>query len=413
MSSSVVEETAPAAFAEAAARTEAQTDAPLVTTAEPTPANGETIEEKAQKLAGQYGLTPVEYKVLQQTTCKGAPYEIAAWFMLFCKRRNLDPFAKEVYLWNDKQDGSGQWQVVTSIGGLRVIASRSPYYRGQLKPTWTFVQDPNESDGIARFTKHESKYGKIEGKRVPEECEVVVRRAIPQAPTDSSLYLEFYGIARFDEFVKTDFNSKVFGNWEAQPEHQLRIRTEAMALRMAFPEEVGGIYLEEEMRDRQDDAMPPAAPGTPAAVEREPIDDEIDAVAKDLNFTKARVRIEADKAGGGKDGLLEALIAIRAARDAQGPKGGTKGAPGDTIPPVREPEALEGETVEPPVAAAAVEPEPEPTPTPAPAPKRRRGQPDDSNEPLVEKALCNACGAKKGQPHSVNCPIDETDEVPA
>lgn len=410
-------------FVDAATRTEAQTDAPIATTPDPNPTPGETIEERAKKVAGAYGLTDTEYTVLLRTTCKDAPREIAAWFMMFCHHRRLDPFSKQVYLWNDKYEDRnvngvtvkfpiGNWQVVTGIDGLRVIASRSPYYRGQLRPIWTFEKDESQPDGIARFAKAESQYGKIEGKRVAEECEIIVRRAIPQAPTDSSLYLEFFGIARFEEFCKYNFNGKIFGNWEVQPEHQLRIRAEAMALRMGFPEEVGGIYLEDEMRDRQDDAIAPPAPGTAlATVDREPLDDEIDALAKELGFTKARVRIEADKAGGGKEGLRDALTAIKTAKEEQAPKGAVKGA-GDAPAAVTidgEIVPTAGETI-PPVAETLV-PIDE-TLAPA-APKRRRGQPDDSNEPVVEKALCNACKAKKGERHAPNCPIDETDEVPA
>src|ERR1700761_4734893 len=106
-------------------------------------------EAQRQRLIADYGLTDTEYKVLLATTCKDAPREIAGWFVLFCKHRRLDPFSKQVYLWNDKYEDRntpngpvkvpvGQWQVVTGIDGLRVIASRSPYYRGQLRPVWTY-----------------------------------------------------------------------------------------------------------------------------------------------------------------------------------------------------------------------------------------------------------------------------------
>lgn len=321
-------------FAGAVERTAEAEAAPLAVAAPAENAAGaEPASGTKSKLSSDAGLTDIEFSVLLSTTCEGAPRAIAAWFMLFCKHRRLDPFSRQVYLWNDKTDKTGKWNVVTGIDGLRVIASRSPYYRGQLKPVWTFASDPTQADGILRFSKGESQYGKIAGKRRPEDCEIVVRRAIPQAPTDSTLYLEFYGIARFDEFVKTNASDKIFGNWEVQPEHQLRIRAEAMALRMGFPEEVGGIYLEEELRDRADmtAALGPVAGGDAGVAQAvnsdvNETDVEIDRMRRELGWTAAKLRIEGDKHGGGKAGLLELLSAATKARDERGPKGGTRGA---------------------------------------------------------------------------------------
>jgi phage recombination protein Bet len=216
----------------------------------------------AEEIEATYGLSEAAYAVLQKTVCKGAPREIAAFFMLFCKNRNLDPFTRQVYLWPEKTDDQGnprpgtRWNIVAGIDGMRAIASRSPLFRGQARPAWTYVLDDEEPDGIARFEKTESKYEKIGGKRVPDDCTVISRRAIPQDAANPNLYLEFYGIARFEEFVKVDAKGKIYGNWETQPEHQLRIRAEAMALRMAFPEEVGGIYTEDELRDGRLEAEP-------------------------------------------------------------------------------------------------------------------------------------------------------------
>lgn len=213
-----------------------------------------------------YGLTDAEYSVLLRTVCKNAPREIAAFFMLFCKNRKLDPFSKQVYLWPDKTDDSTglptpgcNWNIVAGIDGLRAIASRSKLFRGSRRPVWTFKEDKAQPDGIARFTKEASKWGAIAGKRIPIDCEVVVLRAVPQDPANRASDMEFFGIARFDEFVKTR-NNKIQGNWENQPEHQLRVRAEAMALRMAFPEEVGGIYTEEELRDGNPIQHEPEAP---------------------------------------------------------------------------------------------------------------------------------------------------------
>ena len=387
-------------------------------------------EAQRQRLIADYGLTDTEYKVLLATTCKDAPREIAGWFVLFCKHRRLDPFSKQVYLWNDKYEDRntpngpvkvpvGQWQVVTGIDGLRVIASRSPYYRGQLRPVWTYEPDPEQRDGIARFVKADSHYGKIAGKRRVEQCEVVVRRAIPQAPADSSLYLEFAGIARFDEFVKLNRDNKIFGNWEVQPEHQIRIRSEAMGLRMAFPEEVGGIYLQEELADRAD---APTSDGPPAVAlpAADPRDDEIDRLRRVLGWTAAKVRLEGDKYGGGKDGTLEMLEKAVAEKAGAAPKGGPRGAEAAAEPPAPAEEPSldgaacfwveEGETCKDPPThfefdvATDVRQK-------VPTCNYHTGAGFGPNgERIVALALCRACGAKRGDEHAVGCPGDETNE---
>jgi phage recombination protein Bet len=335
------------------------------------------VEEHAKKVAGGYGLTDVEYAVLLKTTCKGAPREIAAWFMLFCKHRKLDPFSKQVYLYNDKQDGTGQWNVVTGIDGLRTIASRSPFYRGQRKPIWTYEKG---AEGPLYFDGSESKYKKIRGKRRVEQCEVTVRRAIPQAPADPLLYVDFFGIARFDEFVKTNYDGLIIGNWEVQPEHQLRIRAEAMALRMGFPEEVGGIYLEDEIRDRAD--SPLAIEGGTEVVVKDQVDADIEEVAKELGYTKARLMLEQRRVGG-KQQLLAALLKELEARAAAEPKGGPRGAAVD--PPAEE------------VPEGVLVPDAEAPPAPTGA-------------LIVALLRCRACGAKHNEPHESGCPVDETSE---
>lgn len=257
-----------------------------------------------------YGLRDAEYSVLLRTVCKHAPREIAAFFMLFCLKRGLDPFSKQVYLWADKMENGVPvpgctWNIVAGIDGLRAIASRSPYYRGPKRPIWTYEADPSQPDGIRRFTKEDSRYGNIVGKRVPEACEVAILRAVPQAPTNPAIYMEFIGIARFGEFCKTR-TGKVYGNWEDQPEHQLRVRAEAMALRMAFPEEVGGIYTEDELRESRAPQMQ-MIEGVPA--EAPSFSEEVLALAKRAGWSQKMLEAQLQRYGDhGK--LLDALATI-------------------------------------------------------------------------------------------------------
>jgi phage recombination protein Bet len=242
-----------------------------------------------------YGISDAEYAILTKTVCKNAPREMAAFFMAFCNRRRLDPFAKHVYLANMGWDERPDWQIVTGIDGLRTIASRNALYRGQSKPAWDY--DTDEKECIKTFAAQDSKNGKIAGKRKPLECEVVAYRAIPNAPIKHDA-LPFYGIARFDEFVKRNRDGKIIGNWESQPEHQLRIRAEAMALRMAFPEDVGSIYLEDEVRDRGPEPNVIEGEFTQSDGVDVLSDPEVVECAKALGFMRNKLVLELEAVGG-------------------------------------------------------------------------------------------------------------------
>lgn len=270
--------------------------------AQPLAVRPEGSKITTEEIQESYGLTDSEYFTLLRTVCKDAPRPIAAMFLLTCKRRGLDPFAKQVYLWPDKTNDDGtprsgcSWNIVTSIGGLRAIASRSPYYRGRSKKQMEFARD--EHGAILLFKKDDSQYGKIAGKRIPTDCTISVYRAIPQAPTNPELYMEFESHIRFDEYVKLNRGEKIFGNWEVQPEHQFEKCCEADALRMAFPEEVGGLYIEEEMRDARIVNVEPAAP-----VEFSP---EILDLAKRANWPEGMLASQAKRLGNDRN-LLDLL----------------------------------------------------------------------------------------------------------
>lgn len=285
-----------------------EADAPAATAGAPTDeAAGPLVVGSGRDLETleTYGLKSAEVAILRKTVCKGAPPEMMAFFLAFCKRRKLDPFSRHVYLMPTRDNNETKWQIVSGIDGLRTIASRNVLYRGQSRPKWTF--ETIEEDGVEvyrEFVKEDSKWGNIAGKRVPEECEVVVYRAIPGAPFDVPP-MAFYGVCRFDEFVQRGQGGKIQGNWEKQPEHQLSIRAEAMALRKAFPEDVGSIYTEEELRDVEareravavDEVAPPPLDGDPE-------DEQINTLAGFLNWPLAMVHAQLRQRGGDKAALL-------------------------------------------------------------------------------------------------------------
>lgn len=267
-------------------------------------------------IAETYGVTDAEYAILRSTVCKEAPRAMAAFFMVYCKRRNLDPFAKQVYLMNVGKEDKPDWQVVTGIDGFRAIAARNPAYRGIDEPEWEYLED--ERGEPATFTKDESKYGEIEGKLRVDRCRVRVRRTPPGAPWDCprDLWIDIVGVIRFDEFVRRGYGGKIQGAWEKAPENQSSIRAEAQAWRKAFPEDVGGMLTfeeaedirarnagEAESRNTAETLLSQAAPAEGA--DPAPEDAEIEDLARKLAWnTRAMLGSQLARFGGDKGQLL-------------------------------------------------------------------------------------------------------------
>lgn len=233
-----------------------------------------TVTATDAETQATYGLTPGEVSILKSSICVGAPVAWAAFFMAFCKRRNLDPFAKHVYLMGtekyDKTLGRKVkiWSIVSGIDGLRTIASRNKAWRGQTRPEWIYAEDGTT---LVR-------------------CEIAVKRAAPAMGGLPGEVMEFWGLADWDEFAQKYEDGNPVGNWKKMPKHMLRVRAEAMALRMAYPEDVGGIYLAEEMVDAE--RVP--QPDQPALeeAERPALQAEAEEIIGHLRWTRAAAMLQ-------------------------------------------------------------------------------------------------------------------------
>lgn len=175
------------------------------------------------------------------------------YFMFQCSQRNLNPFKQQihaVYIY-DKQVRGEKLVVITGIGGFRSIAQRSPrpLYAGSGEPVW----DMDEETGLPKSaTVQVFAYNPVTGER--------------EAITT--------GVAWFDEYKKesdeyvdeTDadgkkiwdaqarrYKSKKSGEkvlnptWQQRPKGMIAKCAEALALRAAFPEELSGLYVQEEV----------------------------------------------------------------------------------------------------------------------------------------------------------------------
>lgn len=150
-------------------------------------------------------------KLLKNTVAQGTSDVEFAMFRELCQATGLNPFRREIWciITNPDTPGRRQVQIMTGINGYFQVANSHPQFDGL---EWEVERD--DKGAIVSAT------AKVWRKD----------RRIPS--TGTALWKEF---------------SKPYGNWKSMPEHMLLKCAKAIALREAFPQELGGTYTEEEM----------------------------------------------------------------------------------------------------------------------------------------------------------------------
>jgi len=164
------------------------------------------------------------------------PFEDLLYFLHVCKRTGLDPLAKQIYAvyrW-DYRTGAEKITVQASIDGLRLIAQRSGQYGGQ--------------DDVKFFPEDES--------TIPQKATVTVY--VLNSKTGERMPVT--ATARWNEYAQKGKEGKLIGLWEKMPFTMLGKCAEALAMRKAFPNELSGIYAEEEIKKEEIALPPPEAP---------------------------------------------------------------------------------------------------------------------------------------------------------
>lgn len=159
-------------------------------------------------------------------------------FMAAARQLGLDPLARQIV----PIFQGGRMTVQTTIDGFRLIAERTRKYRGQVGPFWCGPDGEWKDVWLADGA--------------PTAAKVGVKRSDFDEP--------MWGVARYKSYAKG-------GNWANMPDVMLAKVAESLALRKAFPAELSGAYIREEMLQAQEadevdavEATPvqPAAPTT-------------------------------------------------------------------------------------------------------------------------------------------------------
>ena len=173
--------------------------------------------------------TTDQVSLLKSQIAKGTTDDELKLFIQVCQRKGLDPFARQIYavVRKDKNSDSGKkMSIQTSIDGFRLIAQRSKGYAGQAGPFWC------GDDGIWKDVWLTKDY--------PKAAKVGAYRKGFSEP--------IWGVALWSEFCQVSpWNGEITAMWKNLPTVMLAKCAESQALRRAFPEELSGIYSEEEM----------------------------------------------------------------------------------------------------------------------------------------------------------------------
>ena len=204
--------------------------------------------------------TTEQIALVKRTICKPKEREATndelALFVGQCKRTGLDPFARQIYAVFRKSRGQEQMTIQVGIDGLRLIAERSGHYLGQIGPLWC------GQDGVWRETWF--------AKDHPLAAKVIVRKVVAGQISETP------AVAHWTEYVPT-FNGKPSGLWSDKPALMLAKCAEALALRKAFPNDMSGLYTDDEMQ-RADSPAPvlDSAPPVEPVVDAEPVGIEVE-----------------------------------------------------------------------------------------------------------------------------------------
>ena len=177
-------------------------------------------------------LTQDKIELIKRTIAKGASNDELELFIVVCNQMRLNPFAKQIYLvprW-DKNVGANVYQPQVSIDAARLTAQRSHEYEGQAPIQWC------GDDGIWTDIWLNKEH--------PKAAKATVYRKGFKEPLVAVANWDTYA-----QYVKDSKTGQLYLNqfWNKGGALMLGKCAEMLALRKAFPNELSGAYIEEEL----------------------------------------------------------------------------------------------------------------------------------------------------------------------
>ena len=170
--------------------------------------------------------TPEQAATLKNVICPGLSDSELDLVAEVAKQTGLSPFLKQLYVqkrW-DNLSNSMRLIITTGIDGYRLSAERTGKYIGQRPYEWCGTDGQWRDIWLS--------------KAPPAAARVTVLKAGCEP---------FVAVARFDAYAQTVKGGGLNSMWQKMGAEQLAKCAEALALRKAFPQELSGVYTQEEM----------------------------------------------------------------------------------------------------------------------------------------------------------------------
>lgn len=190
----------------------------------------------------QDGFTDNQIAALQQMGVQDASQGDLAVFFHEVQRTGLDPFARQIYMIGRRTKVDGQWvtkyTIQTGIDGFRLIArraaDRSHEAFGEPVTAWC------GADAVWREAWLDSRHP-------PLAAKVVVQRG--QGTFTGVATLEEYQGTRKVKDQDGSWRTEPTSMWKSKPAIMLAKCAEALALRKAFPQDLSGLYGDDEIQE--------------------------------------------------------------------------------------------------------------------------------------------------------------------
>jgi phage recombination protein Bet len=188
------------------------------------------------RAAASMDFSDEQRQLIRDTFANGCSDAEFAVLMEVARARRLNPLFRQIHFvqrW-DSEKHRMVWATQVSIDGLRAIAQRTGLYQGQDEPE--FVEN---ADGTLKL------------------CKVRAwRRDWPRPAVGVAYWAEYVQTTRDKQTGKT----RPTAMWSRMPHVMLAKVAEAIALRKAFPEDMAGLYTNDEMAQATPAPTPPPKP---------------------------------------------------------------------------------------------------------------------------------------------------------